>query len=363
MKDAERDAAVEGWQSADTPRFNLAVLGATGVGKSTLINAVFGREVARTGIGRPVTKGVQFYQSETLGLYDFEGAESFEELDSFVRNFRVVYRERLEEDPASAVHVIWYCVKAADRRFDDHQETLLAQFRAMSIPVILVVTQTPWLPDRGMDPSAQAFLDHLGQRGLPAFSIDPVSAIDDDFAGTKAFGLQQLLDDTTRAAPEGVRQALAAAQHIDARSKRGEAQKVVAAASALAAAVAATPLPGADAPALVAIQFEMMRRIARIFNIHLTVNTAIAALSGSIATYAGRSVVGQLSKLIPGAGQVINASVAGGLTAVLGSAWLLLCEQDWLGEISVKELVEQGELGDVLRDFLKQQSAAKAHRS
>jgi 50S ribosome-binding GTPase len=57
------------------PKFrqvNLAVFGKTGVGKSTLINAIFGEEVARTGIGRPVTEGSRLYvtRSGSLGLYD-----------------------------------------------------------------------------------------------------------------------------------------------------------------------------------------------------------------------------------------------------------------------------------------------------
>ena len=42
-------------------RFNLAIFGKTGVGKSTLINAIFGEEVARTGIGEPVTRGSHLY--------------------------------------------------------------------------------------------------------------------------------------------------------------------------------------------------------------------------------------------------------------------------------------------------------------
>ena len=47
--------------SVATGRFNLAVFGKTGVGKSTLVNAIFGEEVARTGIGEPVTKGSHLY--------------------------------------------------------------------------------------------------------------------------------------------------------------------------------------------------------------------------------------------------------------------------------------------------------------
>ena len=43
-------------QNAALGRFNLAIFGKTGVGKSTLINAIFGEEVARTGIGEPVTQ-------------------------------------------------------------------------------------------------------------------------------------------------------------------------------------------------------------------------------------------------------------------------------------------------------------------
>ena len=38
-------------QTAAIGRFNLAIFGKTGVGKSTLINAIFGEEVARVGIG------------------------------------------------------------------------------------------------------------------------------------------------------------------------------------------------------------------------------------------------------------------------------------------------------------------------
>lgn len=353
MRGSEEKAALDGWNGAPTQRFNLAVLGATGVGKSTLINAVFGREVAKTGIGRPVTKGVQFHASETLGLYDFEGAESFEELDSFVRNFKQIYNERIVEDSDSAVHVIWYCVKASDRRFDDHQEALLGHFREMSLPVILVVTQTPWRPDHGMDPSAQAFLDHLNERQLPVHAILPVSAVDDPYAGTKAFGLRELLDATNDAAPEGVRQALAAAQHIDADFKSREARKVVLAASAAAAAVATIPVPVADAPALVALQFGMLRQIAQIYDLKLTAKGAVSVLTGSLLTWGGKTLAGQLAKLVPGAGSVINATVAGTLTAILGTAWRRLCESDWRGDISVSNLMAAGKLNTVFSDYLR----------
>ena len=58
-------------------RFNLAIFGKTGVGKSTLINAIFGEEVARTGIGEPVTHGSHLYLDKVghLGIVDTQGLE------------------------------------------------------------------------------------------------------------------------------------------------------------------------------------------------------------------------------------------------------------------------------------------------
>ena len=40
---------------------NILIAGATGVGKSSIINMVFGKEVAVVGTGKPVTKKIVVY--------------------------------------------------------------------------------------------------------------------------------------------------------------------------------------------------------------------------------------------------------------------------------------------------------------
>lgn len=56
---------------------NIIVAGKTGVGKSTLINAVFGKKIAQTGTGRPVTQEIKeiTLRNYPLRIYDTVGLE------------------------------------------------------------------------------------------------------------------------------------------------------------------------------------------------------------------------------------------------------------------------------------------------
>ena len=56
---------------------SILLAGCTGVGKSSLINKIFGRDVAKEGIGKPVTSLIEKFESENLGviLYDSPGYE------------------------------------------------------------------------------------------------------------------------------------------------------------------------------------------------------------------------------------------------------------------------------------------------
>ena len=110
-------------------RFNLAVFGKTGVGKSTLVNAIFGESVAATGIGRPVTMGSHLYVHRTgkLGIYDTQGLEVgrdttriIDELKRFIDNSRAM-------PFAEQVHLAWYCVRATDRRFEETEAAFIRE--------------------------------------------------------------------------------------------------------------------------------------------------------------------------------------------------------------------------------------------
>ncbi|MCD7100710.1 YcjF family protein [Pseudoclavibacter sp. 13-3] len=346
----------EAWDDARLPRYNLAVIGATGAGKSTLINAVFGEDLAATGVGAPVTQQVSLYTNDegTLGLYDFTGVESFDHLRDVVRAFKKTYAERAKAD--EPIHGIWFCVKAADRRFDQTQRRLVEDLAALDVPVFLVLTQTPWKAGIGFPADVQQFVDYLTSLQLPieTGSPVPVAAVDDPFAGTQAFGLEHLVEVSLQAAPKGVGPALAAAQDISTDVKRGAARRVIALASTTATGIGAIPIPVADAVPLMAVQVGMLRRIASIYGISLTKQATVALVAQLAGALAGKTLATSLLKLVPGAGWVITGAVAGGITTALGYAWLKLCENHRAGRLDLLDALESNRLAALLLDIVAQ---------
>ena len=74
---AERIMAAVKEVQKNMTKLNIMVMGKTGAGKSTLINNVFSRNLAQTGIGKPVTQAIRKYEIEDfpLAIYDTPGLE------------------------------------------------------------------------------------------------------------------------------------------------------------------------------------------------------------------------------------------------------------------------------------------------
>ena len=92
---------------------NIAVVGATGVGKSALINRIFGERVAKEGAGEPVTKGVKKYEPEDspIVLYDTEGYEvSKGDTTNFDENIMPKFEEMNQGELKDHLHLVWYCI-------------------------------------------------------------------------------------------------------------------------------------------------------------------------------------------------------------------------------------------------------------
>jgi len=318
-------------------RFNLAIFGKTGVGKSTLINAIFGSEVAATGTGRPVTLKTEYHEhpSGYFGVYDSEGIEVGQEGDEILARFRALIEERRQGPVSEQIHVIWYCVRAGDLRFEDSQAEFVRRLAADGVPVLFVLTQVP-TRDNAIHPEVRKLAESVLERDLPLAGGNRVfftMARPDDFGGFPAHGLRELLDATFRVAPDAVETALIAAQKIDLERKVAKARTYTKAASATAAGIGATPIPIADAALLVPVQVGLMAKIAAIFGLNVSTGTfasvAGAAFTAGGVTQAGRYLATSMLKMVPGAGTIaggtIRAGVASSLTYAVGEAWIVVC--------------------------------------
>jgi uncharacterized protein (DUF697 family)/GTP-binding protein EngB required for normal cell division len=358
-------------QSAAMGRFNLAIFGKTGVGKSTLINAIFGEEVARTGIGEPVTRGSHLYLDRVghLGIIDTQGVEIGRDTKEIINDLNQVIKLSRRQPPSEHIHVAWYCVRGMDRRFEDTEADFVSRLDELGLPVILVLTQVPcrWdtaSPSGGRHgryhPDAVMLAEQITARGLPIFAnhVFMTYAKPDEFAGQPAHGLQDLLDATFRVAPEGVHGALVAAQEIDHARKAREAQKHIAVAAASAAAAAASPIPFSDAAMLVPIQLGMMARIAQIYKIKFERAALMAIVSTTAATSVGRAAFTGLLKMVPGAGTVaggvVGAGVATSFTFAMGQAWLSVCQKVARGKLgAIGGAIDNEELRQAFLDEFK----------
>lgn len=330
-------------------RFNLAIVGGTGVGKSSLVNAVFGREHARVGKGLPVTSGVNYYHDQSLGIWDFEGFE-IGSTASPGETLRAHLRTIAQRPADEQIAVVWYCVAASADRLTRPDVEMIRELDAAGLPVILVLTKVAWTrnPVTGKyraPKDVEEFRDWLEHPvdeygrpfDLPARRVVLTSAHGRN--GKEAgHGLGDLVADTLALSPENEKDAFRIAQRLNLPWKREMARPVIAAASSAAAAAAAVPIPIADAATLAPIQLGMMGRISAIYELEMTTMLSASAIAQMGTQIAGQALARSFIKLIPGVGSAVNATVAFALTGAAGEGWLRLCEQIHTGRIDLSRV-------------------------
>ncbi|MCH4611396.1 50S ribosome-binding GTPase [Helicobacter pylori] len=110
----------------EKPVMNILLMGATGVGKSSLINALFGEEIAKAGVGKPITQHLEKFIDKKKGLilWDTKGIEDkdyHDTVQSIKKEMEDSFKTLNEEE---AIDVAYLCVKETSSRIQERERVI-----------------------------------------------------------------------------------------------------------------------------------------------------------------------------------------------------------------------------------------------
>ena len=340
---------------------NIIVAGKTGVGKSTLINAIFRENLVKTGIGKPVTQHMRCYTKKDvpLSIYDTRGFELGKTAQEEVKQ-EVLHAI---QDGLASIHCIWYCVNATSNRIEEEELNWLRSFadenKTTQVPIIIVLTQAI------SQKNALAMKNAILNENIDVAAVVPLLALDYEISDeytVKSYGLDTLIKIMSQVLPEELQETLQNVQIASLDEKIKHSQAIVASAVLAAFGEGFAPILFSDAALLVPTQMGMIAGITVCFG--LDINTSIlagfvsATLGAGGATILGKTVVANILKLIPGVGitvgGAISGSTAGIITTALGEAYILLMTQIFKGEMNASDIgTDKGK--EVMKNLFREQ--------
>jgi uncharacterized protein (DUF697 family)/GTP-binding protein EngB required for normal cell division len=315
-------------EAAELGHANILITGQTGVGKSTLVNAIFRAELAKEGVGRPVTQRVQRHDAPgvPVTIFDTPGIELGDAKDAVIADFTNTIAASRRDAAENFIHLAWYCVDAGQARIQGYDVDVITAL-ADEVPVILVLTQCVD-EDRVSALEAAIAAEDLPIQGLPVRTLAKARRIGEQTI--EPAGLEELVWRTEQILPKAVKGAFVNAQGVVIGLKVKYARAVVAASAAAAGAVGAAPIPVSDAVILMPVQIGMLAGVTAVFGIEMSTQTTTRLVVGLVGeggvSQVGRQMAVGLLKVIPGV-SVVNAGVASALTAALGEAYVQLCRE------------------------------------
>lgn len=328
-----------------TPIPTLWLLGKTGSGKSSIVQALTGSPEAVVGPGfRPETRSTR--------VFDFPDRETplLRFLDTRGLGEAGYDASTDLADLASRANLVIVTVRATDQALEPVVGPLRSIRRSQpQLPVLLAVTCLHDCYPGQQHPQPDPFGSAAGSSGpaggpawpagLPADLERCLSAQQQRFAGLydrlvpldftpedhgyqpALWGLDRLRQGLLELLPPAYRAALAGMTEVSgalANLYEGQALALTLGASRLAAAAAAIPVPWVDIPFVMALQARLVQQLARLYQqpIDQALWTQLgAALGGRLAV---RTMLREFLKFIPWIGSAANAAAAGGAVYATG---------------------------------------------
>ena len=329
----------------------LMIVGRRGAGKSSLVNAIVGEQVAAVGAVMAQTGTLSWYPFVTgkgeLRLLDTRGLGDGSRPEA--ANFRGALAEIEAALASEAPDTLLFLCKAkeVDSRIGEDVDNVLAIRRFVQkrhgyeVPVVAVVTQVDELDPKRLEPpyadpvkqaniatAVTAVEAALAQRGVALARVLPVSAYAEYRDGERVYdnywNIDRLIEYLIEGLPQSAQLQLARLTRQRAVQER-LARRLTAAAATLTAGIGAAPIPIADIVPITGLQLGLITAIAYISGREASRESArefLLALGANVgAAFALREAARALAKVVfPGGGSAISGGVAFAGTWGVGEA-------------------------------------------
>lgn len=325
---------------------NLLVTGKSGVGKSTLINAVFGEELAKTGVGKPVTDKIELIEQVgfPVRIYDTIGfeLEKFKfNVGSLVKSItkndiqKLIKKLQNTETSDDDIHVIWYLISGTSSRIEEAEIDFINWLVEQKLPVIIGLTKSYDLQE------AELLKSEILKLVPSVTQVVPLLALPTEYMA--AFGIEAIIQSTFTSLPEGLQASFVHSQEASLLLKKEEAKKIVALNMAAMFGASFSEDVNYNSPQIKKIQSQMMIKITSLYGIDVDpqkIETALTSMNNvSKKIITGQNIAKNIANLFPIVGNIssgiISGSVGMALIGTLGYAYIGLMELVLKGSVNL----------------------------
>lgn len=177
-------------------RLNIVTLGKTGVGKSSLLNYLFGTKF-ETGIGRPVTPADLIetdadINGHAVRVYDSWGIEADK-----LTEWNNLLKDKAQEhgaakNPEEWFHAVVYCILAGGSRIEDCDANIISNFVNQGYKVTVAITKADQISEDDERNFKKAIFETIGKEKINVVSV--CVGAKTRSGETKPFGRDELID-------------------------------------------------------------------------------------------------------------------------------------------------------------------------